>query len=737
MANLNLEFSQDEHEYSDGDIEFDLLDICKNHNSDEFDEIIMNDRRWPVLYHLSRFRQNILNWYPFKKDAEVLEVGAGCGAITGLLCEKCGHVTAAELTKIRAQINFERNKSFGNLDIYVGDIFKMNFDRKFDYITLIGVLEYAAFMSKSKNPYAEMLNKLKALLNPGGHILIAIENRYGLKYFAGAREDHTGKFFDGVSGYGENARVKTFTKAELSELLCSTGLSEHKFYYPLPDYKFAKVICTDETINDFDSNLNLRSYDNKRLEVFDEQNVMKQLAKENVLGTFSNSFLIDAGASDSSILTEFISVQRKEDFRIITSLEKSGGKRVAIKTPLSEKSRAHLEKMHENYKKFGKIHGLELAECETAQDGRVFFEYLGGESLLFHLESLLAEEDKSGFYKALDRYYDRLLKDTDLTGDFYTPEFKSHFGNISLDTPLHCAKISNLDMNFDNIIMSENGAKIIDYEWIMEFPVPVEYIFWRSFIYSPFIAKDKALLDSLLERYHITPYMHRIFYSWELFFLLKYVKSFDTSIFALDNIKIKQSDYEKCISDKSVSTTVFYDSGSGFNEYEKVDMGKVEDGVEKEFTFKIDGEKPIKALRFDPLEGSFSCCKIIMAQSDLGNVTVVPVNSTCMTKTGDLFLTRDPVYKIDCDFSKVKWIKIKFVAYMQLDTELEHSITERSDQLNNALSELKASYNKLKTSHSELEASYSSLETKYNAVLDSNSWKVTEPMRKFKNMLSK
>ena len=36
------------------------------------------------------------------------------------------------------------------------------------------------------------LIKIKQLLKPDGKLLIAIENQYGLKYWCGALEDHTG-----------------------------------------------------------------------------------------------------------------------------------------------------------------------------------------------------------------------------------------------------------------------------------------------------------------------------------------------------------------------------------------------------------------------------------------------------------------------------------------------------------------------------------------------------------------
>ena len=39
-------------------------------------------------------------------------------------------------------------------------------------------------------------------LTPGGRIVIAIENRLGLKYLAGCAEDHLGTYFSGIQGSG-------------------------------------------------------------------------------------------------------------------------------------------------------------------------------------------------------------------------------------------------------------------------------------------------------------------------------------------------------------------------------------------------------------------------------------------------------------------------------------------------------------------------------------------------------
>ena len=116
-------------------------------------KVIEENFSWPVFYHLSSIRKNLLNWYPFREGASVLEIGCGCGAITELLCERCQKVTAVELSKRRATATMLRCGEKGNLEVVVGNINDMVFEEKFDYITLIGVLEYQGTFTDSRNPY--------------------------------------------------------------------------------------------------------------------------------------------------------------------------------------------------------------------------------------------------------------------------------------------------------------------------------------------------------------------------------------------------------------------------------------------------------------------------------------------------------------------------------------------------------------------------------------------------------
>ena len=127
---------------------------------------------------------------------------------------------------MRSTINAYRNSRCENLTIKVGnfeDIEKEIEKESFDYVTLIGVFEYSVSYIHSKDPYSDMLKKVKRLLKPGGVLFIAIENKFGLKYFAGCREDHAGTLFEGIEDYPNEGTARTFTERGLLEIAEKCG----------------------------------------------------------------------------------------------------------------------------------------------------------------------------------------------------------------------------------------------------------------------------------------------------------------------------------------------------------------------------------------------------------------------------------------------------------------------------------------------------------------------------------
>ena len=291
---LNLKYYKGSDLYSDGEVEERILQFL--HNGGDPEELLKENDDWAILYHLSEIRHNLLEWYDFDPQGTLLEIGSGCGALTGLFCKKVRKVKGIELSKKRSLINVERNRQFDNFEIMVGNFQDIEVEETFDYVTLIGVLEYAPSYIDSDTPFSDMLQKVRHYLKPNGKLLLAIENKMGLKYWAGAMEDHTGKMFDGLENYRKTEGVRTFSRKELECLLNENEFNTIQFYYPVPDYKMPMTVFSDEYLPEKGDLRNITAaYDRERYELFDEELIYDEICDERAFPLFSNSFLVIAG----------------------------------------------------------------------------------------------------------------------------------------------------------------------------------------------------------------------------------------------------------------------------------------------------------------------------------------------------------------------------------------------------------------------------------------------------------
>jgi len=294
---LNLEDYGGADLYSDGEIEDVLLDIVKNHDPREYNEIIAEKNDWAILYHLSQIRENIIRWYPFDPHDRVLEIGAGCGAVTGAAAAAAASVTCVELSKKRSLINAYRHADMANIEIRVGNFqdVEKRLGASYDVITLIGVLEYASLYISSPSPHADFLRIIMKHLRAGGKLIIAIENRLGMKYFAGAAEDHSGRFFEGIEGYYADSPAKTFSRPELEDVFREAGITDLKWYYPFPDYKLPMAIYSDDYLpRRGELKAYINNFDRTRYSFFDEGRALESMCGGGLFPLFSNSYLVIA-----------------------------------------------------------------------------------------------------------------------------------------------------------------------------------------------------------------------------------------------------------------------------------------------------------------------------------------------------------------------------------------------------------------------------------------------------------
>lgn len=493
---FDLTFYCGEDLYSDGDVENELLEAVQK--KENIEKCLIEGNSWPHLYHLSNIRENILEWYDFNPKGSLLEIGAGCGAVTGLFCSKVERVVAIDLSKRRSMVNATRNEEYNNLTIMLGNFEDIKIEEKFDYVTLVGVFEYSIYYISSDDPFGDMLKKAKSFLKPGGKLIIAIENKYGMKYFAGATEDHSGRMFDGIENYAEVDRVRTFSRRTLEKMLTKAGFEKNDFYYPMPDYKLPSEIYSDKHMPSFGSIRNACvSYDRDRYELIDERLFADAACEDDMFADLANSFLIishnpgteETKAVDAALEdTEYAKYNRLRapEYQISTRIyTDASGKRVAEKKALRKEAVAHIEQLSENRKKLLAAGDTRVIEILSNENGKAIFPYIKGRSLEDKVNAALNKKDKllAAMHEAMASIY--TYDESQICPFEITEAYKKVFGESGSFFAGHDAlKVANVDSTFANFVEAEDGGLVcLDYEWVFDFPVPLEYLKYRTLYY--------------------------------------------------------------------------------------------------------------------------------------------------------------------------------------------------------------------------------------------------------------
>lgn len=595
IGKVTLDYSKypGEDFYCDGAVEDELLEIVRNFSEVEYRTIIEERKSWPILYHLSPLRENVVDWIPLKKPDKVLEIGAGCGAITGALSRKAGEVSCVELSKKRSLINANRHMECENVTIHVGNFQEIEPDlpSDYDYIFLIGVFEYAQSYIGGENPFTEFLEIIKAHLKDGGRIVIAIENKYGLKYFAGCVEDHLGSYFSGIENYGADSGVKTFSRRGLERIFRACGVEQYHFYYPYPDYKLPTSIYSDEYLpgkGELSNNVN--NFDHDRMMLFDEKSAFDGIAEEGVFGIFSNSFLVVLGENFPTKYVKY-SNDRADEYKIRTEIARnSEGIPVVAKYPLTQEAHEHIRNMQVAYENLNqKYTGCELKinQCKLVEEEipYVEFEFVNGVSLSEMMDSCLEKGDIDGFHSLFSQYMEKVG---------YNQTFP----------------VSDFDPIFSNILIKGNDWTLIDYEWTFGKPMDNKELAFRA-IYCYLLENEKRSAlnpDLIFEKYEISPKEAEEFREKEYDFQ-KFVTGKRYSMGEIRNLIGKKildpKPYiERHRNDDIIKRVQIYeDQGQGFAEENSyfVNQAFVD---EETIEFQIPVSGNVKLLRIDPMMSS-------------------------------------------------------------------------------------------------------------------------------------
>jgi SAM-dependent methyltransferase len=299
--------------YSDGAEEtvLQLMRTCSDLRSDS-DELIGHAKGWAQRYHLDPTRANVVRSLELPPTAKVLEVGAGCGAITRYLGETCAVVDALEPVPARAAAAAARTAELPGVRVFVGEIADVPAEPVYDLVIVVGVLEYVGAGTADLAPYQAFLREIVARLAPGGALVLAIENKLGAKYVVGAPEDHTGRTFDSIESYPAGGKARTFDRRALESLMRGAGLAPRTLG-AFPDYKLTRTV-----VGDFPDELGADArallyriprfpspdWTRPRPRLADEQRVWRTLVEAGLGPEFVNSFVVLAGKPDGGADSE-------------------------------------------------------------------------------------------------------------------------------------------------------------------------------------------------------------------------------------------------------------------------------------------------------------------------------------------------------------------------------------------------------------------------------------------------
>lgn len=501
---LNLDYYKKDILYNQLDREDVIYNYIKQYPEQEYEDIFETDNHIETISALSDMRKNIVNWYPFKRNSSILEIGAGVGEITGELCKTAHKVVAVEFSKVRGEAIAKRHQDKENLEVIIGNLKDIEWNEKFDYITLIGILEYAPCILEAENAFLALLKYAKSLLKEDGTILLATNNKFGMRNWSVINEDDKNVEFNAVSCKKSKWENQLFSKRALEKMLNEAELGDRKYYYPLPDYQYVNVIFTNEYMPDKNNlHRNMAFFKDTDIINFHENNGYLQIIEDNqqLYEFFANSFLVEISQHLVENQIKYVSFwnNRKPKYRLKTIMQ---GDKV-YKYAINEFSRQHIQNIKNNIDILRRHHINTLDEYD---EEKIISRYATNGKP--YEQVVIEEYENKGMERLIElihEFSEKLIQKLELTDsdnnvlDYYRIAYTKE--EIE---GLHFVKYGLIDLNFQNCFVINKELYIYDQEWI-EDKAPIEFIIYRQMLMFEQLRK-KVNIDALYERLGLLKY---------------------------------------------------------------------------------------------------------------------------------------------------------------------------------------------------------------------------------------
>ena len=404
---------------------------------------------------------------------------------------------------------------------------------EYDAVFLQG--HYADLRDKYFFSDRKTISGLLDLVSDGGKVYIADYNQLGLRFFSGWPEAYDKIFFDGIEGYPGADSPLTLSKKNWEQLLDGFGDIQYRFYYPYPDHVFTLQIFSDSRLPQHgDLNVNRLSTEDKCLALFEEERVWDRLIENDLFPQFANAFLICIEKRDSSVSVQDtlsyvkFSSHRADSFSLFTSMyQRPDGQIYFTKQPEKEAAKKHLAAIREAAARLGELYpadALRINPIAKQDEGQLEFACAGGKNYEELVDDILKQQGAAQTEQSI-RAFIALVCPAKKTVPFAdTPAFDQIFQKTQEDSRLldgmEALPFADIDCLMENVICTENGYELIDYEWTFDFPVPVKFIIFRilHYYFNTSSMRDQSICRRMLDSFAITPEEEDLFSRMETAF---------------------------------------------------------------------------------------------------------------------------------------------------------------------------------------------------------------------------
>ena len=388
-----------------------------------------------VIDLIAKLKTNIISWYEFKPNSKILNLTNGFNFDV----PNCKVVNQAE----------------GN--------------NKYDYAVLIGIEDLEELNSK--------IDLALDSLNKSGTILLACDNKFGIKYFSGIR--------DGLKVYESIISDRLVSLYDLKNTFKNKDL-KYKFYYCLPDYKETNVIYTDEYMPDAES-INTRDLlilPSDETQQFSQRKAFIELLDNpEDFKALCNSYFVEVSREEIKTDIKYVNfeVYRNDNYNIKTVMHKD----YIAKSANCDEAKEHINQIIKNIELLKQYN---INTLDSFEDGIVKSKLAPGDSLT--LEKVVQNVySKQGEQKALDlikRFKEQVIDKQPIIDGVPEKTVFDEYGmkvDNTILSKFHFIEKALIDLITRNIFYIDDEFYAYDQEWLIE-NCPIEFIYYRNILFG-------------------------------------------------------------------------------------------------------------------------------------------------------------------------------------------------------------------------------------------------------------